>query len=81
MYPTLGTMEFIAEGPNEYYGYTPYTYPHPLRGGIRGDLNNDGVVNIQDVQLGVNVILGTETNPEIHGIQFINSDLRSRRPA
>jgi hypothetical protein len=31
-YPTLGTMEFIAEGPNEYYGYTPYTYPHPLRG-------------------------------------------------
>lgn len=29
-YPTRGTMVFSAEGPNAYYGYTPYTYPHPL---------------------------------------------------
>lgn len=30
VYPTLGTMTFSSSGPNEYYGYTPYTYPHPL---------------------------------------------------
>ncbi|MFC1701111.1 fibronectin type III domain-containing protein, partial [Patescibacteria group bacterium] len=30
-YPTLGTMIFEPDGPNAYYGYTPYTYPHPLR--------------------------------------------------
>ncbi|HIH10065.1 MAG TPA: hypothetical protein HA254_05360 [Candidatus Diapherotrites archaeon] len=29
-YPTLGTLVFSAEGPNAYYPYTPYTYPHPL---------------------------------------------------
>jgi hypothetical protein len=29
-YPTLGTMVFTPEGPNAYYGYAPYTYPHPL---------------------------------------------------
>lgn len=29
-YPTRGTMIFKTEGPNAYYGYTPYTYPHPL---------------------------------------------------
>lgn len=30
-YPTKGTMKFTATGDNAYYGYTPYTYPHPLR--------------------------------------------------
>jgi hypothetical protein len=29
-YPTRGTMVFSPEGPNAYYGYVPYTYPHPL---------------------------------------------------
>jgi hypothetical protein len=29
-HPTQGTMVFIPTGPNAYYGYTPYTYPHPL---------------------------------------------------
>lgn len=29
-YPTLGNMTFSASGPNAYYGYVPYTYPHPL---------------------------------------------------
>lgn len=29
-------MIFSAVGPNAYYGYTPYTYPHPLRGGGAG---------------------------------------------
>jgi hypothetical protein len=31
-YPNLGTMEFTATGNNAYYGYTPYTCPHPLTG-------------------------------------------------
>lgn len=30
-YPTKGTMVFTPDGPNAYYGYVPYTYPHPLR--------------------------------------------------
>ena len=29
-YPTRGTMAFTATGTNAYYGYQPYTYPHPL---------------------------------------------------
>jgi hypothetical protein len=29
--PTLGTMTFSPEGPNAYYPYTPYVYPHPLQ--------------------------------------------------
>jgi len=29
-YPTLGTMQFVGTGDNAYYGYNPYTYPHPL---------------------------------------------------
>jgi hypothetical protein len=33
-YPTKGTMVFTATGDNAYLGYTPYTYPHPLRGTI-----------------------------------------------
>jgi hypothetical protein len=31
-YPTEGTMVFTSTGDNAYYGYTPYAYPHPLRG-------------------------------------------------
>lgn len=32
-WPTLGTMVFQASGPNAYYGYVPFAYPHPLRAG------------------------------------------------
>lgn len=31
-YPTKGTMRFEPTGPNAYFGYTPFTYPHPLTG-------------------------------------------------
>lgn len=31
-YVAHGTMAFTNTGDNAYYGYTPYTYPHPLRG-------------------------------------------------
>lgn len=33
-----GTLSFSASGPNAYYGYTPYTYPHPLRGVRSGSM-------------------------------------------
>jgi len=36
-YANQGTMEFTADVENEYYGYTPYTYPHPLRSGPSGE--------------------------------------------
>ena len=39
-----------------------------------GDINNDGLVNIQDIQLCVNVILGTETNAEIVARADVNDD-------
>lgn len=32
VYPTSGTMLFSPTGANAYYGYVPYTYPHPLTG-------------------------------------------------
>ncbi|KAF5438067.1 hypothetical protein C5S35_00860 [Candidatus Methanophagaceae archaeon] len=41
---------------------------------LAGDLNHDGKVNIQDVQLCVNVILGTETNSEIVAKADVNDD-------
>lgn len=31
-YPTSGTMLFSTTGANAYYGYVPFTYPHPLTG-------------------------------------------------
>ncbi len=42
--------------------YIPYTYPHPLtQDSIRGDLNADSQINIQDIQACVNHILGTQS--------------------
>ena len=29
-YATQGTMQFVPTGPNAYFGYVPYRYPHPL---------------------------------------------------
>jgi len=37
-YPTKGTMIFTPVGPNAYYGYAPFTYPHPLTSGQLSDL-------------------------------------------
>jgi len=36
-YSNYGTMYFTADVENAYYGYTPYTYPHPLTGDDCGD--------------------------------------------
>jgi hypothetical protein len=42
--------------------YTPYTYPHPLRGeaSLEGDVNADGLVDIDDVLACVGHILGRQ---------------------
>ena len=47
---------------------TPTSTPQP------GDLNLDGSVNVLDVQLCVNVFLGTETNPGIMARANVNGD-------
>ena len=39
-----------------------------------GDLSLDGLVNILDVQLCVNVILGNETDPDIVGRADLTGD-------
>ena len=31
---STGTMVFSSSGPNAYYPYSPYTYPHPLQGSL-----------------------------------------------
>ncbi len=41
---------------------------------IEGDLNTDGAVNILDVQLCVNVVLGAETDPAIMARADVNDD-------
>ena len=41
---------------------------------LEGDLNNDGTVNVIDVQLCVNVFLGLETNPDIIARADVNDD-------
>jgi hypothetical protein len=39
-----------------------------------GDLNGDGRVNILDIQLAVNVFLGTQTNPTIKALADVDGD-------
>ena len=58
VYPTLGTMVFTPDVENAYYGYTPYTYPHPLRGTFKGAtiINTIGGLNAIDIVGGLNVI-------------------------
>ncbi len=53
---------------------TPIPSPTPGGSGPSGDLNVDGVVNALDVQLCVNVILGTETDPGIIARSDVNVD-------
>jgi hypothetical protein len=42
--------------------YTPYTYPHPLRGEatLEGDVNADGLVNFTDIEACAGHILGRQ---------------------
>ena len=42
--------------------------------GLPGDLNLDGRVDVRDLQLCVNVILGNETDPGIVSRADVNSD-------
>jgi hypothetical protein len=41
---------------------------------VAGDLNADGQVNVLDVQLCVNVFLGTQTDPAIVARADVNAD-------
>jgi hypothetical protein len=58
--------------------YVPYEYPHPLvQLDIQPpstDLNGDGKVDMLDAQLCTNVVLGTETQPDIVSKADINMD-------
>jgi len=54
-------------------GSAPDIGPYEFMG-RRGDINNDGEINIQDVQLCINVILRNETNPDIVKRADINND-------
>jgi len=75
--------EHIQEG-RDYYNdlarldYVPYVYPHPLvqmdLPSPSADLNEDGRVDVLDVQLCTNVALGVETDPEIVNKADINLD-------
>lgn len=59
-------------------GYVPYVYPHPIIQldvlPLTADLNNDGNIDVLDVQLCANVILGIERNPEIITRADVNKD-------
>jgi hypothetical protein len=58
--PVSGTL-YKCTAPNTWEAYyTPYTYPHPLRGEatLEGDVNGDGLVDIADIQACANHILG-----------------------
>jgi len=58
--PISGTL-YQCTAPNTWTAYyTPYTYPHPLRGEttLEGDVNADGLVNAADIEACVQHILG-----------------------
>ena len=48
--------------------------PSPTPGSLLGDLSQDGVVDVVDLQLCVNVVLGTETDPAIVERADLNAD-------
>ncbi len=54
--------------------HTPTPTDTPSGIPIEADVNQDGQVNVLDVQLCVNVILGTETNPDIVAHADVNED-------
>jgi subtilisin len=48
--------------------------PTTVATGMLGDVNQDSAVNVLDVQLCVNVFLGTETDPTIMALSDVNGD-------
>src|SRR4030065_428972 len=56
--------------------WTPTATPTetPVAGPLAGDINLDSQVNVIDVQLGVNVFLGTEADPGMVSRADVNAD-------
>jgi hypothetical protein len=69
--PPAYTSFYPAFSP--YSAFSPYTSFSPSTS-LPGDLNADGGVNALDLQLEVNVILGTETNSAIRVRADLNGD-------
>jgi len=69
--PPAYTSFYPAFSP--YAAFSPYTAFSPSTI-LPGDLNADGGVNALDLQLEVNVILGTETNSTIRARADLNGD-------
>ena len=45
-----------------------------LKRALRGDVNGDGVVNVADINVIVNIILGGHVSPEIMKRADVNND-------
>jgi hypothetical protein len=74
VWDVTGEMEAIfGPIPSQCRTTTSYSYPTPSTN-LPGDLNADGFVNSQDLQLMVNVILGIETNSTIRSRADLNGD-------
>jgi hypothetical protein len=58
-YPTLGTMVFTPSGPNAYYPYIPYVYPHPLTLGDYSGARALGL-SVDNSQLRWNAVTGAD---------------------
>jgi hypothetical protein len=72
--PSSTASPTASQEPTHTSTLSPTPVPTPTAAPAEGDLNNDGHVNVLDVQLCVNVYLGTEANPSIMSRADVNSD-------
>jgi subtilisin family serine protease len=72
---TLTPTETLTDTPTATPSETPTATPTATPGGpLTGDVNLDGSVNVIDVQLSVNVFLGTEADPGTAARSDLNID-------
>jgi hypothetical protein len=72
--PTATATPTATPSPTATATGTPTITPTPSAEPDPEDLNGDGSVNVLDVQLCVNVFLGTQTDPDIVAAADVNSD-------
>jgi hypothetical protein len=72
--PNYGVTMFVIQA--DWYDGEVWLYKHAASEQVEGDLNLDGIVNIQDVDLCVDVILGREEDAAIHRRADVNQDNR-----